>query len=40
MVAALVGNQSPLPLVDLVKAFNHFVGGWESVTSPFGRLTA
>ena len=33
-----VGNQSPLPLVDLATAAAIEGLRWESVTSPFGRL--
>ena len=35
-----VGNQSPLPLIDLVAASRCAASGWESVTSPFDRLKA
>ena len=40
MVAAAleVGNQSPLPLIDLAKILVVASPGWESVTSPFDRL--
>ena len=34
----LVGNQSPLPLIDLLSGGSRFFSGWESVTSPFDRL--
>ena len=34
-----VGNQSPLPLIDLRNAIGSEENGWESVTSPFDRLT-
>ena len=33
-----VGNQSPLPLIDLEAATSKAEQGWESVTSPFDRL--
>ena len=41
MVAAAleVGNQSPLPLIDLAKILVVASPGWESVTSPFDRLS-
>ena len=35
----MVGNQSPLPLIDLSPKTGKVVDGWESVTSPFDRLT-
>ena len=35
----IFGNQSPLPLIDLVGHAVYRIGGWESVTSPFDRLT-
>ena len=34
-----VGNQSPLPLIDLLPLRGHCDTCWESVTSPFDRLT-
>ena len=34
-----VGNQSPLPLIDLWEDRCRSRHGWESVTSPFDRLT-
>ena len=34
----MVGNQSPLPLIDLATADGRISVGWESVTSPFDRL--
>ena len=34
-----VGNQSPLPLIDLAVRDPGEASGWESVTSPFDRLT-
>ena len=34
----MVGNQSPLPLIDLAAAVVGLWNGWESVTSPFDRL--
>ena len=36
---AAVGNQSPLPLIDLPDAATRQDLGWESVTSPFDRLS-
>ena len=33
-----VGNQSPLPLIDLHEVGSLRILGWESVTSPFDRL--
>ena len=33
-----VGNQSPLPLIDLTASSVSARVGWESVTSPFDRL--
>ena len=35
----MVGNQSPLPLIDLLAPAANVQTGWESVTSPFDRLT-
>ena len=35
----IFGNQSPLPLIDLVCASLPGFHRWESVTSPFDRLT-
>ena len=35
-----VGNQSPLPLIDLWNQLTNWPISWESVTSPFDRLTA
>ena len=34
----MVGNQSPLPLIDLAMMTASEALGWESVTSPFDRL--
>ena len=34
----MVGNQSPLPLIDLYESQLVQLQGWESVTSPFDRL--
>ena len=34
----LVGNQSPLPLIDLLPSRLVTRSSWESVTSPFDRL--
>ena len=39
MVVKPVGNQSPLPLIDLRTGAYPTPAGWESVTSPFDRLT-
>ena len=35
---ATVGNQSPLPLIDLYARHARSCQSWESVTSPFDRL--
>ena len=34
----MVGNQSPLPLIDLSLLHTSDRRSWESVTSPFDRL--
>ena len=34
----MVGNQSPLPLIDLIDNEQRQDRSWESVTSPFDRL--
>ena len=39
MYGPRVGNQSPLPLIDLADLLVPRVDSWESVTSPFDRLT-
>ena len=38
MVKPFVGNQSPLPLIDLKSQSAWAALCWESVTSPFDRL--
>ena len=38
MFEVFVGNQSPLPLIDLRETGLARLSSWESVTSPFDRL--